>query len=218
LADLTVHLATGVSQFLNMERGETLDVVVCAAGGWAGNPSLQRSSSSPLETLEQEIATQAIIYAETIDRMRQVNLDPVLATSYLLQAQLMGRNGLFVVMGATAALQPTPDMIGYGIAKAATHYAVQTLAAQTTTSLEAKSVRDRSPYVHPVTVLGLLPTILDTPTNRANMTPALTWTPPHAIATQIGEWVETPTLRPHSGALIKVFTNDKGATSFAIVR
>jgi dihydropteridine reductase len=218
LADLTVHLATGVSQFLNLDRGETLDVVVCAAGGWAGNPSLQRSSSSPLETLGQEIATQAIIYAETIDRMRQVNLDPVLATSYLLQAQLLGRNGLLVVMGATAALQPTPDMIGYGIAKAATHYAVQTLAAQTTTSLEAKSVRDRSSYVHPVTILGLLPTILDTPTNRANMTFAPTWTPPHAIASEIGEWVETPALRPHSGALIKVFTNDKGATSFSIVR
>jgi NAD(P)-dependent dehydrogenase (short-subunit alcohol dehydrogenase family) len=127
LADLTVHLATGVSQFLNLERGETLDVVVCAAGGWAGNPPL-RSSSSKHETLEQEMAAQAILYAETIDRMRQVNLDPVLATSHLLQAQLLSRNGLYVVMGATAALQPTPDMIGYGIAKSATHYAIQTLA------------------------------------------------------------------------------------------
>lgn len=222
LADLTVHLATGVGQFLNLERDETLDVVVCAAGGWAGNPSLlQRSSSTmPHETLEQEMAAQAMVYAETIDRMRHVNLDPVLATSYLLQAQLLSRNSLFVIIGATAALQPTPDMIGYGIAKAATHYAVQTLAAQTMTSLEVKSVRDRSPYVHPVTVLGLLPTVLDTPTNRATMTTPVptSWTPPHAIATQIGEWIETPALRPHSGALIKVYTNDKGVTSFSIVR
>jgi dihydropteridine reductase len=221
LADLTVNLATGVSNFLQLDQGETLDVVVCAAGGWTGNPPLQ--SPHIHDSMADEMTAQAILYAETIDRMRQVNLDPVLATAYLLQARFLSRDSLMVVMGATAALQPTPDMIGYGLAKAATHSAVQTFAAQTTTSLETKSVRDRSSLynnnnIYPTTILGLLPTTLDTPTNRASMTYSPTWTSPHVIATQIGEWVQSPALRPHSGALIKVFTNDQGATTFSIVR
>jgi dihydropteridine reductase len=221
LSQLTVHLADAVGTFL--DQGETLDVVVCAAGGWAGNPPMANNVN------RDTIMAHAQAYGETMDHMRRVNLNPVLATGFLIP-YYMSRDSLLVMIGATAALQPTPDMLAYGMAKAATHFCVQSFGATTTQSLDPKSVRDRSPLHYPVTVVGLLPTILDTPRNRETMTnprnnnnnnnsePSLSWTPPRDIAVQIGEWVQTPALRPHSGALIRVFTNQQGETTFSIVK
>lgn len=206
LPELTVNLTKAVNRFVGDEK---LDVVVCAAGGWAGNPPVALMDSLTLEQQAQE-------YAETVDHMRQVNLDPVIATSFLL-SQFMARDSLVVMIGATAALQPTPDMMAYGLSKAAVHFCVQTLGAATTRSLDLKSVRQRSNAVLPVTVVGILPNVLDTPGNRKAMTYSSTWTAPKVIADQIGEWIRTPGLRPHSGALVKVQTNTKGESALTIV-
>ena len=39
------------------------------------------------------------------------------------------RNGLLVLMGASAALGPTPGAVAYGLAKAAVHHLVKSAAA-----------------------------------------------------------------------------------------
>ena len=45
------------------------------------------------------------------------------------------------------------------------------------------------------------------------------WTQPIDIATEIGKWIETPALRPHSGALVKVQANHDGPGAvFQLVR
>jgi dihydropteridine reductase len=45
-----------------------------------------------------------------------------------LAAQHMSFGGLLLFTGAAAALDPTPDMIGYGAAKAAVHHLSQSVA------------------------------------------------------------------------------------------
>lgn len=67
---------------------------------------------------------------------------------------------LAVLTGASAALDPRActGMLGYGMSKAATHFLVQSLAAQ----FEEEAGRGS-------TVLAVLPTTLDTPANRAAM-------------------------------------------------
>lgn len=129
-------------------------------------------------------------------------------------------------MGATAALSPTPGMIGYGVSKSAAHQFVQTLGATTGLAVTTKSQRKEGrmarrdkPSLDSLSVVGILPTVLDTPTNRAAMPDSNfdEWTKPIDIAQEIGTWVSTPPLRPHSGSLVKVFTNSEG-TQFQLVR
>lgn len=129
-------------------------------------------------------------------------------------------------MGATAALQPTPGMIGYGVSKSAAHQYVQTLGATTGLAVASKSLRKegrkaRRHYqsLDTLSVVGILPTMLDTPSNREANPDAnfLEWTKPIDIAKEIGTWISNPPLRPHSGSLVKVFTDSEG-THFQLVR
>jgi NAD(P)-dependent dehydrogenase (short-subunit alcohol dehydrogenase family) len=57
--------------------------------------------------------------------------------------------------GASAALGTTPGMLGYGLSKSATHFLVQSLAAE--------------PLFRKATIAAILPTTIDTPANRAAM-------------------------------------------------
>ena len=220
--------------------------------------------------------------------MHSQNFNPVVAASivaqhymnpHLQQSQSSNsslnihnpmKGTLMVVMGAMAALQPTPTMMGYGSAKHAVHYFVESLGACTgggiataagsdiyinlkeqPHTIEAgtvqssdhknnsnsgsrplvdsklvrqagRSVRKDIPSYDYLTVVGLLPTMLDTPRNRQSLLQeqppphknddsideehnfSTTLISPHDIAHEIGTWITTPALRPHSGALIKV--------------
>jgi dihydropteridine reductase len=168
----------------------------------------------------------ARVYGESMERMMKMNYHPVAAAGYVAQ-EFMGRQGLFVVIGATAALSPTPGMVGYGVSKAAAHHFVQTLGATTGLAVSTKSLRDQAKkvrrhaeYLDSLTVIGILPNTLDTATNRAS-NPTLDFdqcTKPLEIAKEIGTWVSTPAIRPHSGSLIKVFTNPDEGTQFHLVR
>ena len=106
-------------------------------------------------------------------------------------------------MGATAALGPTPGMMAYGISKSAVHHIVQTLGTK------GELVK----AVVPATVVAILPSMLDTPANRSHApegTDYSRWTKTKDIAEEVGRWITTPDLRPHSGSLVKVFPSKSG--------
>ena len=112
------------------------------------------------------------------------------------------------------------------MSKSAAHHLVQTMGASTGKALATKSkrkagrrYRQHAENLDTLSVVGILPTTIDTPSNRL-FNPGQDfskWTKPLDIARQIGQWTETPQLRPHSGALVRVKTNEEGS-SFEIAR
>lgn len=214
LAELSTQLTKGVGFAIGHEE---IDTIVVASGGWQGDPQLPGPSGhdATLDDVEQG----AEIYGESIEKMLRMNMFPVVAAGYVAQ-RYMAKQGLFVVIGATAALSPTPGMMGYGLSKSAAHFYVQTLGATTGLGVTSKAQRKESrqlrkydEYLDTLTVVGILPTTIDTPSNRAafpDADPDL-WTKPIDIAKEIGTWIETPRLRPHSGSLLKVVSGPEGA-------
>jgi hypothetical protein len=305
--------------------GWEMDPPLAAAAG-AGAAAVS-SNNHHHGTDMDAILSHATTYLQSMEHMRRENLDPVIAASIVAQYYMNHRNSvlettvlendpdddddnedspttdqyngtLMVVLGATAALQPTPGMMGYGLSKNAAHYLVQTMGsctggvgsqsqylytnlkhahhnpATSTTGAAAggggggpisnlqdsklirqagRKVRQHVPSLDDLTVIGILPTMLDTPSNRqAHSIPprrplpqrsqsqwktsnraivnhnnnhdededededdgieenpeiqqrTSTWIRPEHIAQEIGHWIQTPALRPHSGALIKV--------------
>ncbi|KAL7568507.1 hypothetical protein ACA910_002628 [Epithemia clementina (nom. ined.)] len=224
LTELTAELLNGTHEYLRGQkynyseqvRSVGIDVIVVASGGWEGDPSLPPpSATGELLLTKEEAQTMTLAaqrYTESVIRMRNMNLDPVIAAGVVAQNLSSNENGLMVVIGASAALSPTPGMMGYGLAKVATHHLVQTLGMMTAegNSLERKSLQRQAklaqqprPYM---TVLGILPTTIDTPNNRRSMPNGdfRLWAKPMDIAMEIGKWAENPNLRPHSGSLVKV--------------
>lgn len=62
---------------------------------------------------------------------------------------LLSSGGLLTLTGALAALDATPGMIGYGIAKASVHHLVKDLAASNGGLPEGSKVTALLPYVCP---------------------------------------------------------------------
>lgn len=126
---------------------------------------------------------------------------------------IFGRAGLFCIIGASAALSPTPGMVGYGAAKSAAHHYLQTWGP---------SAMDQND-VHAV---GILPLMIDTPTNRdmiGNVGEDERYSKmvkPMHIAREIGEWLRLPSLMPHPGSLVKVIAKGGkgGGAAFHLVR
>jgi hypothetical protein len=75
LGDVTAALVQGISDAL--ADGEEIDAIICAQGGWQGDPPLPK----PDVSLE-EFIRGAKEYGENIDKMMQMNLNPVLAANY----------------------------------------------------------------------------------------------------------------------------------------
>jgi len=242
LQELTTQLAKGVHEFCiantdagndsyDHETGEDLrglDAIIVASGGWEGDPPLEPIDRDRLLPEEQSTALTeaATAYTDSVMRMRGMNLDPVIAAGFVAQHLSCDHYPLMVVMGATAALSPTPGMMNYGLAKAATHHLVQTLGSMNGNNLEHRALRKRGeaaqpPHLFPhISVVGILPTTIDTPNNRLAMPNGKfeQWTKPIHIAEEIGTWVESPVLRPHSGSLVKVIAKTDGSGShFEIV-
>ncbi|KAL7526385.1 hypothetical protein ACHAXR_001466 [Thalassiosira sp. AJA248-18] len=226
VADLTGELYRGVS--FRMQGGESnknkFDAIVCASGGWAGDVDmtdmtenhLAEANSSELEDidLEEEYARES---AEVCERMMRVNYYPIVAGSQIGR-RFMKRGGLFCIIGASAALSPTPGMLGYGSAKSAAHHYLQSWGP---TSWEENDTA----------AVGILPLMIDTPANRAMLDGDdgdggddrySKMVKPMHIANEIGEWIEQPHLRPHSGSLVKVISKNRrdgsGGAAFHLVR
>ena len=124
------------------------------------------------------------------------------------------------MIGASAALSPTPGMLGYGSAKSAAHHYLRSWGP------EMREGND-------VTAVGVLPLMLDTPANRAMLDDDRgdrdgdddkysKMVKPMHIANEIGEWIKHPRLRPHSGSLVKVIAKNRkdgsGGAAVPLVR
>ncbi|KAL9918191.1 dihydropteridine reductase-like isoform 1-T4 [Glossina fuscipes fuscipes] len=157
-----------------------LDAVICVAGGWAGG-----NAKTGLAKMADTMWRQSV-WTSTI--------------SATIAANHLKPEGLLALTGAKLALEGTPDMIGYGLAKAGVH--------QLTRSLAAKN----SGIPDDAVVVSILPITLDTPTNRKIMPNAdfSSWTPLKEIAAYFHQWTKQEE-RPKSGSLLQVVT-ENGST------
>ena len=128
----------------------------------------------------------------TWERMFRINaLTTVSMTKAALPALQSSPSAAIINIGAGAALQAAAGMGGYAASKAAVHRLTESQAA------ELKGTG--------VTVNAILPSIIDTPTNRKDMpdTDFSEWVQPQAIADVI-LFLASPAARAITGALIAV--------------
>lgn len=172
----------GVSDFCGDEG--KLSAILCVAGGWAGG-----SASS-----DDLVATADLMWKQSV-------WTSVIASQ--VGSKFLSPNGLLLLTGALPALGGTPAMIGYGMAKAAVHQLVKSLAEK------------GSGIAKTATVLAILPATLDTPNNRKFMPNAdmSTWTPLDTIAQFCLDWANNKDgANPISGSLVALVT-EKGETT-----
>jgi dihydropteridine reductase len=168
----------------------SLQAIINVAGGWAGG-GLQPPTS----------------FLPALERMLDQNVHSA-ALSLALAATHLAPGGVITLIGAHAALGPTPGMLAYGASKAATHHLVR--------SVGHGSAKETG--LPPGAILAaLLPATLDTPNNRKWMPHAdtSTWTPLDVVAGRIVEWARTPDPATH-GQLYSVLTGG-GETRFVQV-
>ena len=163
--DVTAGLAT-----------DKLAAVICVAGGWAGGNAADESVVNNADLMWKQSVWTSLI-ASTI------------------AAKNLNSGGLVVLTGAVPALGGTPGMIGYGMAKAAVHQLVLSLATKDS-GLPADSA-----------AMAILPVTLDTPMNRKHMPTAdtSTWTPLEKVAEYMINWTSNKD-RPSSGSLVQLVT------------
>ncbi|CAD5116579.1 DgyrCDS5458 [Dimorphilus gyrociliatus] len=157
---------------------EKLDAIVCVAGGWAGGNAASKDLVKNSDLMWKQSVWTSIIAAG-------------LASNYLKVG------GMLTLTGAKAALESTPGMIGYGMAKAAVHQLVASLS-------DGKGGLPENSCV-----AAILPITLDTPMNRKFMPKAdtSTWTPLDFVAKLLYSW-STNVDRPISGSLMQLETKD----------
>ncbi|KAK0080409.1 hypothetical protein PV325_013988 [Microctonus aethiopoides] len=167
-----------LSQVKDILKGEKVDGIICVAGGWAGGNSVDKDFLTNTELMLKQSIWSSIIAAS-------------------IAAQYLKEGGFLSLTGAKAALEGTPGMIGYGMAKAAVHQLTKSLAAKGS-GLPAGSV-----------VVSILPVTLDTPMNRKWMPKADTtsWTPLTFISDLFWKWAQNQD-RPENGSLIQLITKD----------
>ncbi|XP_077544299.1 dihydropteridine reductase [Haemaphysalis longicornis] len=163
----------GVAEVLQNDK---VDALICVAGGWAGGNAASAD------------------YVKNCDSLWKSSVwTSVIASS--LASKHLKAGGFLALTGAKAALDATPGMIGYGMAKAAVHHLVQSLG------------EPKSGLPEGATVVAILPVTLDTPMNRKFMPKAdfSSWTPLSFVAELFFKWT-TGQERPASGSLMKLVT------------
>ncbi|KAL1439241.1 hypothetical protein MTO96_010278 [Rhipicephalus appendiculatus] len=163
----------GVAKVL---KDDKIDALICVAGGWAGGNAASADYVKNCDSLWKSSVWTSVIASS-------------LASKHLKDG------GLLALTGAKAALEPTPGMIGYGMAKAAVHHLVQSLAG------------NKSGLPQDATVVAILPVTLDTPMNRKFMPKAdfSSWTPLNFVAELFFKWTNGQE-RPVNGSLMKLVT------------
>ncbi|CAH8487689.1 unnamed protein product [Schistosoma turkestanicum] len=167
---------TNLETLLN---GQKVDGIFCVAGGWVGGNAAAHDFLENCDTMWKKCVWSSSIAAS-------------LASKFLLAS------GLSVLTGAHAALQATPSMLGYGMAKAAVHQLTKSLAGQ------------NSGLPYGSCVLAISPATLDTPMNRKWMPKAdhSSWTATEKVAELFTTWLEESNNRPQSGSIIQLVTKN----------
>ncbi|XP_017879436.1 dihydropteridine reductase-like [Ceratina calcarata] len=162
----------------NILKEDKLDAIICVAGGWAGGNAANKDFVKNTDLMWKQSVWSSVIAAS-------------IASHHLKEG------GFLSLTGAKAALEETPGMIGYGMAKAAVHQLTKSLAAKDS-GLPKDSL-----------VASILPITLDTPMNRKWMPKADTskWTPLEFVADLFWKWSQKQE-RPTNGSLLQLITND----------
>lgn len=173
-----------VKQLGEALAGEKVNAVICVAGGWTGGNAARDLSK------QADLMWRQSVWSSTI--------------AATLAAKYLTPGGLLALTGAKAALEPTPGMIGYGLAKAAVH--------QLTKSLGAKD----SGLPEGSLAVAIMPVTLDTEMNRKWMPKADfgSWTKLSEVASLFEKWINNED-RPASGSLVALVTK-KGITELII--
>lgn len=152
--------------------GNKVDAIICVAGGWAGGNAVSED------------------LVKNTDSMLKQSVWPSIISTRLAGLHL-SEDGLVVLTGAKPALEGTPNMMGYGLAKAANHQLVKSMAAKGS-GLPSTSA-----------ALAILPITLDTPMNRKWMPDAnhSEWTPLEFVTSLFEKWIKNQE-RPKSGSLV----------------
>jgi len=172
-ADINMVLDSGKSWQNNVntvmqklkEQDNTFNVIVNAAGGWAGG------SAKDTETIAN------------VDSMIAVNLHSAVTASHIACRHLKD-GGLLVLTGAAPVFEGgTGGMISYGVAKAGVHHIVKSLS------------NEDSGLPQDASVVCILPETIDTPANRTAMPTADYdgWTRPSVIGNCLLKWAENST-------------------------
>uniref|UniRef100_A0A8D1DZ04 Dihydropteridine reductase n=1 Tax=Sus scrofa TaxID=9823 RepID=A0A8D1DZ04_PIG len=160
----------------HLTRAEGVGSVLCVSGNWKwGN------ADSNALFKNCDLMWKQSMWTSTISSH--------LATKHLKEG------GLLTLAGAKAALDGTPGMIGYGMAKGAVHQLCQSLAGKD------------SGMPSGAAAIAVLPVTLDTPLNRKSMPHAdfSSWTPLEFLVETFHDWIIEKN-RPSSGSLIQVVT------------
>lgn len=175
-ADLTKPDAAKVVVAETVEKFGRLDAVVHVLGGFAGGEPVHETSDSTLERMLD------MNYRSAFYIFRE-------ATPHLLKAKHQSR---IVAVGSKAAIDAVPTLAAYSASKAALLAMVRAMA------LEHKGTG--------LTVNAVLPSVIDTPDNRAADPSAdfSKWVKPESIAAVIAHLLSDDA-RDISGALIPVY-------------
>lgn len=177
-ADFVTQESEVLQQVRDAIAGNKLDAVICVAGGWAGGNATKDLAKNTDLMIKQSVWSSTI--------------------SASVASEFLKEGGILTLTGAKPALQATPGMIGYGMAKAAVHQLTKSLAASGS-GLPENSL-----------VISILPITLDTPMNRKWMPNAdhSTWTPLEFVADLFHGWIQNPSERPSNGSLLQLVTKD----------
>ncbi|XP_045777574.1 dihydropteridine reductase [Maniola jurtina] len=158
-------------------QGQKVNAVICVAGGWAGGNAAKDLSK------QAELMWRQSVWSSTI--------------AATVAAKYLSPGGLIALTGAKAALEGTPGMIGYGLAKGAVHQLTKSLGAKDS-GLPENSL-----------AVAILPVTLDTEMNRKWMPKADfgSWTPLSFVAELFAKWMKGEE-RPPSGSLVALVTKD----------
>lgn len=158
-------------------QGQKVNAVICVAGGWAGGNASKDLSK------QAELMWRQSVWSSTIAA--------TVASKYLTSG------GLLALTGAKAALEATPGMIGYGLAKAAVHQLTKSLGTKDS-GLPENSL-----------AVAILPVTLDTEMNRKWMPKADfgSWTPLTFVAQLFDKWIKGDE-RPPNGSLVALVTKN----------
>jgi NAD(P)-dependent dehydrogenase (short-subunit alcohol dehydrogenase family) len=182
--------ADGDDRFFDLAGIDLTDPAACAVV--AGHVTAHVGEIDVLVNVAGGFVWQTLAEGEAENWQRMFAMNVLTASTMsraALPALLKSPNGRIVNIGAGAALQAAAGMGAYAASKAGVHRLTESLAAE----LAGTSV----------TVNAVLPSIIDTPTNREDMPKADfgKWVAPEAIA-EVILFLCSPAARAVNGALV----------------